>query len=391
MRQRRTVLAALAAMVGFGLLGPAPAGAVAPPPAKSLVVTAAPVSSVWSQSVKLTVAITPKGGGTPKGGTVTFLAGDLSLGTATATARNTTFTTSALPPGEHHITASYGGDAVTAAGTSAPVMVTVTKAATGVSLASSGAVEPGQPATLKATVRALAPASTSRRPTGTVVFTRGTSSARVAVNANGVATWRPSTLPLGSHSITATYEGNELYGPSTSSPVTQEIAEVDPHVITAESTTGELGGYAVYGGTTSWTQLGQTFEVTVPGQLDQVTVAAAAYGAYTTAPLEIAVYRLKGGVPEYFVTSGRIDPTTWTAANGEIDTRTVTLDAPLTVEAGDTYALVARTAPDTVWSLGVVPGDDSYPGTFVSNFTGPWGVEAGHDVWFRAWVIPAEG
>jgi hypothetical protein len=334
-------MAALAAVgIGLGLLAPAPAGAVAPPKAKAIVVTAAPATGVFSQSVRLTVAITPKGGGTPKGGTVTFLDGDAPIGTATATTRNTTFTTSALAPGEHRITASYGGDPVTAPGDSTPVTVTVAKAATAVTLTTTGTVEPGQPATLKATVRALAPAAASRRPTGTVVFTRGSAQARVAVNANGVATWRP-TLAEGSHEIVATYEGNDTYEPSTSSAVLQQVAGARaPSVVDQETTAPITEGKAVMDRFGVKVDLGEVFTAGMTGELDTVTIQVRRpeLDLPLALPLQVRITTVSGGLPTGTVIgSGELDATTLpNVATHVVD---VPLDVAAAVTAGTQYAL----------------------------------------------------
>ncbi|HEX7133540.1 MAG TPA: Ig-like domain-containing protein [Iamia sp.] len=391
---RRTMMAALAAVVGLGLVGP-PAGAAVPPPAKSIVVTSSPSTAVWSEGVRLTVAITPKGGGTPKGGTVTFLDGDVPIGTATATARNTTLTTSSLAVGGHQITAAYGGDETVAPGSSAPITVTVAKASATVTLTSeSGPVGPGAEATLRAVVKPAAPAATSRRPSGTVVFNTGTRSATVRLNANGVATWRPTTLAEGSHTVTATYGGSDVYDPSTSTSVVQEVVVETPNVLDQETTAAPLGAYNVYGGETQWLTLAQTFTAGITGELDEVTLRL--WQDSEPLPLEVEIRTLSAGVPTTTVLgSGSVDWTevdVWDGSYQETHptpSLDVELDVPASVTAGTEYALVLRSeATNGTWLPGLV--EPTYPGTLLLNTEGStWWPMNDYDMWFRTWVVPA--
>jgi hypothetical protein len=71
--------------------------------------------SISGQSVKFTATVTPATGVT---GTVTFLDGVTTIGTAALSGGTASFTTSTLTVGSHSITASYGGDASFAASVS---------------------------------------------------------------------------------------------------------------------------------------------------------------------------------------------------------------------------------------------------------------------------------
>ena len=58
-------------------------------------------------------------------------------------------------------------------------------------------------------------------PTGTVTFSDGTTALMtVNLDSNGRATFSTSSLPLGAHSITATYNGSATFNSSSSSSVT---------------------------------------------------------------------------------------------------------------------------------------------------------------------------
>ncbi|HEV7722916.1 MAG TPA: Ig-like domain-containing protein [Iamia sp.] len=222
----RTGLVALVVVAGVGLAG-APASA-APLPPKQMVMRVRPGSPVYSQVTELAVTIKRTPTGAPRGGTVTFFVDDVAVGTVSDVRQFVSvLKTTSLTPGPHTVRTEYGGDATTAPGVSNTVAVTVSRADTATSLTSVvNPVHSGDPAELRAVVRAVAPATTSRRPTGTVTFVAGARRATVAVNANGVAVWRP-VLPDGSYTVEATYTGSELHAPA---PVATTDLDVTPPV-----------------------------------------------------------------------------------------------------------------------------------------------------------------
>jgi uncharacterized repeat protein (TIGR01451 family) len=80
----------------------------------------------------------------------------------------------------------------------------------------------GQPVTFTATVTAVAPGGGT--PTGTVTFYDGTMVLGTGtLNALGQATFTTSSLSIGTHSITAIYNGDANYNGSTSPPVVQLV------------------------------------------------------------------------------------------------------------------------------------------------------------------------
>jgi Ca2+-binding RTX toxin-like protein len=96
-------------------------------PAKQASVTSmasSPNPSGSGQGVTLTAMVTPSGSGTPTG-TVTFRDGVTLLGSGSLAGGEATATTSALNPGTHVITATYGGDASFGPSTSPAVSHTV--------------------------------------------------------------------------------------------------------------------------------------------------------------------------------------------------------------------------------------------------------------------------
>ena len=102
-----------------------------------------------SQSITFTAAVAPQSGSNVPTGTVTFLDGSASLGTAQLNASGgATLNLASLSLGTHSISASYGGDANDSPSTSAVLTVSVSDpeyamvvSATSVNLDSWAAIE----------------------------------------------------------------------------------------------------------------------------------------------------------------------------------------------------------------------------------------------------------
>ena len=152
--------------------------------------------------------------------------GVIALSSGTASANVTT-----LAGGTYQLVAQYGGDGVFGASTSTPVAVTVTPepSTTVVKLfpPSLGQVAFGNLLIIEATPTGINTRS-SGLATGSVAFTDGNASATVPLNVNGVATWKPQVVALGSHSVTASYSGDASYMPSTGGPLTFTVVKGTP-------------------------------------------------------------------------------------------------------------------------------------------------------------------
>ncbi len=172
-------------------------------------------SSTYGVPVTFTATVLP----TAATGTVTFYDGDSSLGVGTLTGGEATITTSALSGGVHSITATYGGDPTFGGSTSLAFQYTVTKAGSSTILTSTATTSTfGQPVTFTATV---SPATAA----GTVTFYDGSTSLDAVALSSGKATLSTSTLPVGTHSITATYNGNGNYLVSASTAVSLTVSK----------------------------------------------------------------------------------------------------------------------------------------------------------------------
>ena len=125
------------------------------------------------------------------------------------------------------ITAQYSGDQQYAAG-QGTTTVTVNKASTTASLTGPGSSGANQTATFTATISATGPGGGV--PTGNVTFTvRNVNNnvvgtpATIPVNGSGVATYNIATLPRGTYTVTAVYNGSTGYNGSTSNTVSHTV------------------------------------------------------------------------------------------------------------------------------------------------------------------------
>ncbi len=172
-----------------------------------------PNPSTYGQSLALTATVAPSAAT----GTVNFLDGSNTIGSATLSNGVAVLNTTALISGSHTITAQYSGDSSYSTSTSASVTQTVNQAASTTTL--SPAPNPstfGQPVTLTATV-------TGSGATGTVSFLDGSTSLGSTTLSSGGAVLTTSALNAGNHSLTARYSGDGNFKPSTSTAAAQKV------------------------------------------------------------------------------------------------------------------------------------------------------------------------
>jgi hypothetical protein len=197
--------------------------------ATSTAVSSSSSSSTFGQGVTFTAMVSVTTGATTPTGTVTFMDGTTTLGTATldSSSQASLFTT-ALPGGNNQtITATYNGDANftgSSGNTGATQTVTSASTATTVSSAATTTVS-GQSVTLTATVSATIPGAGT--PTGTVQFKENGANLGSAINldANGQATFGTTGLPVGADTISAVYTPADIsFQTSTSGSLTQTVS-----------------------------------------------------------------------------------------------------------------------------------------------------------------------
>lgn len=192
--------------------------------------------SVFGTSVTFTATVTAASG-TPTG-TVNFTSAGLNVGGAILTNGQASITISGLPLGATSIMASYSGDTQFASSLSVPAFLqTVRSFASTTTLVSSLQFTTlGQPVTFSATVKGT---GTSKLPTGSVVFDDGQASLGTqTLTASGTANFTTTSLALGSHSVTATYQGDTNFGSSTSAP---QLISINPPATTYSSSAIPVG------------------------------------------------------------------------------------------------------------------------------------------------------
>jgi hypothetical protein len=203
--------------------------------------------SVFGQPVNFTASVRPgpppAGVGLPTG-SVTFMDGATTLGTATVDATaHATFSTAGLARGNHAISAVYSGDGNFSGSTSALYGEKVNQASTTITLmnVTTGSTVAGQGYTVMWSVTAVSPGAGI--PTGTVTFKDGSTSVVTLLLDNaGKRTCSTNVLSVGFHAmLTAVYNGSGNFVGSTSSPVSHTVtmdptttavkADVNPSVV----------------------------------------------------------------------------------------------------------------------------------------------------------------
>ena len=197
--------------------------------------------STAGQSVTLTATFTRSSNtGSRTGGTMIFFDGDVILGTATTNSSGrATFATSALTVGSHSITAVYVGTTFYSGSTSATLTQNVNKIATTTTVKTSGS-----PSVVGATVTFTATVTPSAA-TGTVTFLDGGTVIGTGTLTGGKASFPTSALTVGTHSITARYEGNASYATSTSA-IRSQVVNPAPVTITSSANPSVLNSSVTF-------------------------------------------------------------------------------------------------------------------------------------------------
>src|SRR5206468_230390 len=144
----------------------------------------------------------------------------------------------------HSITAVYNDDANFSPGSSSILTQTVDKASSTSTLASSAnPVVFGQPVIFTNTVSAVSPGAGT--PTGTVTFNDGATPLATNTLSSGKAIYTNAALAVGSHSITAVYNGDGNFNTSTNSPLTQMVNQSPSTTALTSSTNPTVFGQSV--------------------------------------------------------------------------------------------------------------------------------------------------
>jgi len=204
--------------------------------ATTTALTVSPNPATYAQSVTLTGTVTPPTG-LSASGTINFMDGTTSLGTATISNNVAQLSVTTLALGSHSLTAIYSGSATLATSTSSAVVENISQASTTVTNVSNLNPAPfGQAVQFTATVQT--PGGTAA--TGSVSFSDGTTSLGSAIVTNNGTQHNTATLTYagfqgGAHTITATYGGDSNFTGSTSAPLTETVTPVSSSVSLAAS------------------------------------------------------------------------------------------------------------------------------------------------------------
>lgn len=168
-------------------------------------------------AVTFTAKVTTQG--TSLTGSVQFFDGTTPLGGGQLNAADiVTVTVSNLALGQHAITAAYSGDSTNASSTS-PVLTQSVKQSTALMLNSTP-----NPSIQGGAVVLTAQISGATTPTGQITFlSDGATLGTGALNGSGMATLTVSSLTIGTHRLTATYEGDTNNSGSQSNTIQQTV------------------------------------------------------------------------------------------------------------------------------------------------------------------------
>ncbi|MGA9511869.1 MAG: Ig-like domain repeat protein [Candidatus Sulfotelmatobacter sp.] len=199
------------------------------------------------QSVTFTVTVTSEYGGAATG-SVTFLSGSQTLGTATLSGNRATLTTSFATAGNYSVSAKYNGDGNNTGSTS-PILHQAILAATTIKLTST--LNPslvGQSITFTATVSSTA----GSPPNGeTVTFYNVSAVLGTAPLNGGIASLTTSSLLAGIYTVSAAYSGDANFAASTS-PALRQVVNSTTKSATATTLISSLNP-SIYGQSVTWT------------------------------------------------------------------------------------------------------------------------------------------
>jgi hypothetical protein len=202
-------------------------------------------SSVFGQTETITATVTTvsPSGPTPTG-TVQVSIDGSSFGSPLALSGGTASTsTSTLAAGVHTIGVAYSGDANFLA-SSGSKLATVLRASTSTTIvSSSNPAMIGQTVTFTANVSDVAPGP--GLPTGSVSFVHGNTTLATVPLSGNTASFTPASLSPGIFSLTASYNGDANFSPSTAAKLIQTVNKDNSSTMLASSVNPSAFGQTV--------------------------------------------------------------------------------------------------------------------------------------------------
>lgn len=249
--------------------------------AATVTLTAAPGTTVFGQAVTMTATVAGLGTAFVPTGSVTFLDGSTTLGSAPLVGGVATFASATLDPGVHGLRAEYGGSPEVAAGHGV-VDHRVDAASTTVAVFASPSPAPlGATVSVTAYVSAVAPGAGT--PEGTVAFyTGGILIGRSSLDPSGAASGSFAASAIGTRNVGAVYEGSPAHG-SSEHTIAHTVEEGLPTIEVDGSASSALGEEA-------------TFAVRVIGPVGSDLLPSGAVGLWRGAQfLDVATLDARGG------------------------------------------------------------------------------------------------
>ncbi len=208
--------------------------------------TTGTASPTAGSSLQLTASIAPgTTGATSPTGTVIFQIDGTAVGTGVVVSGNpatSTITITAPSVGSHTLQVVYSGDSNYNTATSTATVFTVAKSTTTLALTPATTTPVGG-SSLLLTATLSAPGTATTQPTGSIIFTMDGASVGSASLASGTTATLTITAPTsGTHTLQASYVGDNNYSAATSPAVTINVAKNPTTLtITPSTTTPALG------------------------------------------------------------------------------------------------------------------------------------------------------
>ncbi len=192
----------------------------------------------------VTFTVTISGDTIPPTGSVLLYDTNALVGTASPNAGAATFTFTNFTVGLHRMQATYSGDSHSLSSNSNTIFQVVNQSQTSTALTSSN-----NDATFSNSVNLIATVTSvsAGTATGSVTFSEGTTAlGNVSLDSHGTATLPLATLAVGSHSITAVYNGDTDNAGSTSPSLAQTIEQVATTVTLSSSANPSNSGTVIH-------------------------------------------------------------------------------------------------------------------------------------------------
>lgn len=358
-------------------------GTAVPPvlPIPAVTLTATPAANTTGQTVTLTVNVATLT--SVPTGSATITDGANQYGQVTLDAfGNGTLTTSSLGSGTYSLYAVYSGDTTYRGSNSGYASLSVVTATTTTTALTSSAanVAVGASVTFTATVGG---GTGTSQPTGLVRFFDGTALLGPGtLNASGVATYTTTALAAGSHSVTASYAGDSVFGNSVSQAVIETVGVfATTNKLTASASTVVTGSPVTFTSTltsTSGTPTGSVTFLDGTTTLGTGALNAGGVATFTTSALAVGTH----SITTAYAASGNFAPSTSAAVQivvtGAPDFSVTASPASLSMVSGTSATAVFTVTPvngyggTLTFSCGTLPAHASCtfaPGTLTFTAT----------------------